>query len=183
MSEKLNIGRQKVEEKLKELFILSMNGSSVAYESFLTLASAIIKKYLTFMGGKYEAQETIEDLLQEILISIHQKKHTFQLDRPVLPWIYAITRYRFIDFYRLKKRAPKTVELPDDLSAKENAEPFINIEEILSMLSTKQRDMIYLVKVEGSSYSEAAATLQISVPSLKVGIHRAIKSIKDRITK
>jgi RNA polymerase sigma factor (sigma-70 family) len=183
MSETLNLSRQKVEVKLKELFILSMNGNVVAYESFLVLASAIVKKYLTVLGGKYDGKETIEDLLQEILISIHQKKHTFQLERPILPWLYAVTRYRFIDFYRAKKRAPKTVELPDDLSAVENEEPFLNVGEILNMLSPKQRDMLYLVKVEGASYAEAASTLNISVPSLKVGIHRAIKSIKDRISK
>ncbi|MBA2404780.1 MAG: sigma-70 family RNA polymerase sigma factor [Bdellovibrionales bacterium] len=174
---------EKLEDKLKELFIFSTKGNSEAYQSFLILSSTIVKKYLTYLGGRYESRETIEDLLQEILISIHQKKHTFQLEKPILPWIYAVARYRYIDFYRAKKRAPKSVELSEDLVIKTDEEPFISVEEIMEMLTPRQRDMLTLVKIEGESYAAAASTLNMSVPSLKVGIHRALKAIKAKVSK
>jgi RNA polymerase sigma-70 factor (ECF subfamily) len=183
MAERFNFSRQHVEEKLKDLFKLSMNGDQEAYASFLTLASALVKKYLTYLGGKYEARETIEDLLQEILLSIHQKKHTFQLDKPLLPWLYAVARYRFIDHYRAKKRLPRMEEISDELPAVVEEDFFASLEEILEMLTPKQRDMVMLVKVQGATYAEAAGTLNMSVPSLKVGIHRVIKAIKEKVAK
>lgn len=183
MAERFNFSRHQVEEKLKELFKLSMNGDQEAYASFLTLASALMKKYLVYLGGKYEARETIEDLLQEVLLSLHQKKHTFQIDKPILPWLYAIARYRFIDYYRAKKRLPRMEEISDELPAVEEENFFGSLEEILQMLTPKQRDMVMLVKVEGASYAEAASTLDMSVPSIKVGIHRVIKAIKDKVAK
>jgi RNA polymerase sigma-70 factor (ECF subfamily) len=181
MAENSNFSRENMEEKLKELFQLSTNGDQEAYASFLTLSSALVKKYLTYLGGKYESQETIEDLLQEILISLHQKKHTFQLDKPILPWLYAVARYRFIDHYRAKKRLPLMQEISDEIPAVVEEDFIINLEEILGMLTPRQRDMVMLVKVEGATYAEAASSLQMSVPSLKVGIHRVIKAIREKV--
>lgn len=172
-----------MEEKLKELFMLSTQGDQEAYGSFLTLASALVKKYLTYLGGKYESRETVEDLLQEILISLHQKKHTYQAEKPILPWLFAIARYRFIDHYRSKKRLPRMAEISDDFRAEETSEPFMNLDEILVMLTPKQKEMVMLVKVEGASYAEAALALGMSVASVKVGIHRVLKSVRNRILK
>jgi len=172
-----------MEEKLKELFLLSSQGDQEAYGSFLTLTAALVKKYLIYLGGKYESRENVEDLVQEILISLHQKKHTFRSDNPILPWLYAIARYRFIDHYRSKKRLPRMEEISDDFKAEETSEPFLNLDEILVMLTPKQKEMVMLVKVEGASYSEAAVALGMSVSSVKVGIHRILKSVKDRIAR
>lgn len=183
MNEKLNFSKPNTERKLKELFVLSMDGNTEAYEGFLLLCSVIMKKYLRFLGGKYENKETTEDILQEVLISLHQKKHTFQLDKPLLPWLYAVARYRFIDFYRAKKRLPRMIELTDDIAAKSSEEFDFNFEEILDLLTPKQKELLLLVKVEGASYAEAASTLNMSVPSIKVGIHRVIKTIKAKVTK
>jgi RNA polymerase sigma-70 factor, ECF subfamily len=173
--------KQEMEEKLKSLHIASMSGNKEAYVAFLELSSVISKKYLSFLGGKYENEQNLDDLRQEILISIHQKKHTFQPERAILPWIYAIVRYRFIDFYRAKKRAPTMVELTDE-GRLEN-EPSLDMDEIMSMLSPKQKELLIMVKVDGASYIEAASALNMSVPSVKVGLHRIIKSLRGNSKK
>ena len=181
MTESFTLSRHHLEEKLKDLYLASMSGNKEAYAAFLELSSVIAKKYLSFLGGKYENQQNLDDLRQEILISIHQKKHTYQTDRPILPWIYAIVRYRFIDFYRAKKRAPTMVELKEEATIE--TEPLLDMEEIMNMLSPKQRELLILVKIDGASYVEAASALNMSIPSVKVGLHRIIKSLKEKSKK
>ena len=177
--------KEELEGKLRFLFIQSMEGNQESYKTFLELCSAFIKRYLLHLGGKYAGQENIEDLLQEVLITLHQKKHTYQLDRPILPWLYAIARHRYIDFYRAKKRLPGTVSFDADFekhfAETEKHEPTHNIEEVMELLTPKQKEMIFLVKVEGLSYVEAAKTLSMSVPSVKVGVHRIVKALKSKV--
>ena len=184
MTNDLNFKREHVEAKLKSLFILTMNGDQQAYESFLTFTSALVKRYLYFIGGINLAQENADDLHQEILMSIHMKKHTYRTDRPILPWIYAVTKYRYIDYYRHKKRQPLMVEF-DELAkyTKEETEINLSFEDILEFLTPKQKNMLMLVKVEGLSYQEAAESMNMSVPSLKTGIHRLVKAIQKKVRK
>lgn len=159
-------------------------GDKAAYEIFLELSSVIIKRYLLKLGGKYADAQSIEDLLQEVLITLHEKKHTYQPDRPLLPWIYAIARHRYIDFYRSKKRKPGMVsidpEIEQRLSAPET-EPEHSIEEVLVFLTPKQKEMLMLIKVEGQSYEEAAKNLSMNVSAVKVAVHRIVKALKGKV--
>ncbi|MBY0517476.1 MAG: sigma-70 family RNA polymerase sigma factor [Bacteriovoracaceae bacterium] len=173
-----------VEEKLLELLGQSMKGDQVAYESFLTMTSAVVKRYLSHLGKGFTDAQTLEDLQQEVILSVHQKKHTYTWDRPLMPWLYAITRYRYIDFYRQKKRAPLMTEWSDIHSSDETFdESPIDWDEVLSLLSPKQRDMFVMVKVEGQTYAHAAQAFSMSVPAVKVSVHRMVKSLKDKVQK
>lgn len=183
MSTDLNFKRDLVEAKLKALFISAMTGDKDAYEGFLTLTSALVKRYLFFLGGINLAQENADDLHQEIMMSIHMKKQTYRIDRPILPWVYAITKYRYIDYYRHKKRQPLMVEFDEMVKVNTEIENTISFEDILEFLTPKQKDMLMLVKVEGLSYAEAAENLEMSVPSVKTGIHRIIKAIQKKVNK
>jgi RNA polymerase sigma-70 factor (ECF subfamily) len=184
MTNDFNFKRDHVESKLKELFILAMNGDQQAYESFLSLSSALVKRYLFFIGGINLAQENADDLHQEILMSIHLKKHTYRTDKAILPWIYAVTKYKYIDYYRHKKRQPLMIEF-DELTkyTKEEKEMELSFDDILEFLTPKQISMLTLVKVEGLSYKEAAASINMSVPSLKTSIHRLVKTIQKKVGK
>jgi RNA polymerase sigma-70 factor (ECF subfamily) len=172
------------ETKLRQLYLESMKGDKAAYEIFLELSSVLIKRYLMKLGGKYADAQSIEDLLQEVLITLHEKKHTYQLDRPLLPWIYAISRHRYIDYYRSRKRRPDMVsidaEFERELSIPET-EPDHNIEEVMALLTPKQKEILMLIKVEGASYVEAAKTLSMSVPAVKVAVHRIVKALKGKV--
>jgi RNA polymerase sigma-70 factor (ECF subfamily) len=170
-----------LEHKLRVLFQLSIGGDGEAYESFLMMVAALVKRNLQFLGGKKLSQEQLEELQQEVMISIHQKKHTYSLERPLLPWIYAIARYRFIDDYRQKKRLPVIIEWQEELRAEEETSDSLDWEEILAILSPKQREMFVSIKLEGKSYSETASDLDLSVPAVKVGVHRIMKVLKDKV--
>ena len=171
-----------MEQKLRLLFQQSMTGDAVAYESFLLLVTVIVRRNLAFLGGGKLAHEQMEELQQEVVLSIHQKKHTYSLDRPLLPWIYAIARYRYIDDYRQKKRLPAIVEWMDDLRVEEEETPEgIDYDEILGLLTPQQRELFVKIKIEGQTYVQTAADLDLSVPAVKVGVHRIMKVLKDKV--
>lgn len=172
------------ESKLRQLYLESMKGDKSSYEIFLELSSVIIKRYLLKLGGKNVDVQSIEDLLQEVLITLHEKKHTYQSDRPLLPWIYAISRHRYIDFYRSNKRKPGMVSIDAEIEqrlASPETESEHSIEEIMAFLTPKQKEMLMLIKVEGQSYVEAAKTLSMSVPAVKVAVHRIVKALKGKV--
>ena len=46
----------------------------------------------------------VEDVVQEILLAIHLKRHTWLRDQPFSPWLHAVARYKLIDTMRRRGR-------------------------------------------------------------------------------
>jgi RNA polymerase sigma-70 factor, ECF subfamily len=60
----------------------------------------LTRKTLAKIGhGPTEA----EDLVQEVLISIHTHRHTYDQSQPFTPWVHAIARHKFLDYLRRTK--------------------------------------------------------------------------------
>ncbi|HYF56828.1 MAG TPA: sigma factor, partial [Salinarimonas sp.] len=76
-------------------------GDAAAYERLLAvLAAAIrptVRRRLARMG--LGTSET-EDVVQEVLLAIHAKRHTWDEARPILPWVGAVARYKVVDAVR-----------------------------------------------------------------------------------
>lgn len=86
---------------------MSLRGDRVAYEKLLEQVAIMVRMYLhRTLGSRQGSVEKVEDLVQEVLISIHQKKESYRSSQPILPWVYAIARYRLIDSIRAEKRRP-----------------------------------------------------------------------------
>ena len=129
-----------------------------------------------------------EDVVQECLIALHLKAHTYDAGQPFEPWLYAVARYKLIDL--LRRRQPGR-ELSLDLlaethefaDANESTEPQAgaDLAVLLAQLPDKQRRPIELVKLEGRSVAEAAASTGLSVSAVKVGIHRGLKALGKRL--
>ncbi len=156
----------------------SLEGNQEAYGTLLHLVNGLVKKYLR----KSLDAQMAEDLTQEVLLSIHRKMHTFQIDQAFLPWMYAISRYRLIDYIRSEKRKGLSFEFDEKILSDHEEEEEVgeSFTEIIQDLTDKQREMLTLVKVEGLSSAEAAKKLNISLSALKVGVHRAIKELKRK---
>lgn len=126
-----------------------------------------------------------EDVLQEILLAIHVKRHTYDPRQFFLPWMYAIARYKLIDY--LRKNKVRAVESLDD--ELENIESLMaidntaeaDIESLLAGLPEKQRVILELVKLQGLSVEEAAKKTGYSASDIKVTVHRAIKTLQEKV--
>ena len=178
-------------ENLGRLMALAQEGDAVSYRKLLgelgRLAAPFAQGFFRRAGLGGEGEW--EDSVQEILLAVHSKRHTYDPRQPFLPWFYAIARYRIIDRLRARKRMGLAEELdPESLEAvlvtdpNSSSSPLAerDLETLLAELPEKQRQILMLVKVEGLSVSEAAAKLGISASDVKVSVHRAIKKLRER---
>ena len=172
------------------LFSAGRAGDERRYAEALHRCAALLRR---FVGGKLQRIAPgmvgdTEDVVQECLLALHLKAHTYNVDQPFEPWLYAMARYKLID--TLRRRQPGR-ELSLDLLAEthefadlsEATEPQAgaDLAVLLAQLPDKQRRPIELVKLEGRSVVDAAAATGLSVSAVKVGIHRGLKALAKRL--
>jgi RNA polymerase sigma-70 factor, ECF subfamily len=160
-------------------------GVSPALERLTSHLRAYYRHRFARIGhGPAEAK----DLLQEALIAIHTHRHTYDPSQPFTPWIHAIARCKFLDYRRRMKSSFKDKDIPmesaQDLTATSEVaavESGLDVERLMSKISSKARQAIQFVKVEGLSVSEAAARCGMSEAAVKVAVHRGLKALPLRI--
>jgi RNA polymerase sigma factor (sigma-70 family) len=118
----------------------------------------------------------VEDAVQDTLIAIHTKRHTWQPDRPFGPWLAGIARYKWIDRLRAASRhaadeLPDTLSTPDHESAVTSAAA---LHGLMATLKPAQAEVIRLVKLDGLSIEAAALRTGQSATLVKVNIHRGL---------
>ncbi|RVA43452.1 sigma factor, partial [Mesorhizobium sp. M7A.F.Ca.CA.004.11.1.1] len=92
----------KDEAELSRLMRAAIAGDERAYADFLHRIAALVRGFARrkIVQGGVDP----EDVVQETLLAIHVKRHTWRQDAPVLPWIYAIARFKVIDAFRRRGR-------------------------------------------------------------------------------
>jgi RNA polymerase sigma-70 factor (ECF subfamily) len=110
-----------------------------------------------------------EDVVQEVLLAIHLKRHTWASDRPIGPWITTIARNKLIDARRRRGNRPT---LPSD-----GAMDRQDLDRLVGRLGERQQDLVRSVSVEGRSMQETAKRLNMSEGAARVALHRAIKAL------
>jgi RNA polymerase sigma-70 factor (ECF subfamily) len=171
------------EETLRAALVLALSGDNEAYATFLRQSSAQLRAY--FRRRLAASPGEVEDLVQETLLAIHNRRHTYRTAEPLGPWLYAIARYKLIDLLRVQSpRRAVEVSFDDDetigelLRADESpAESQRDLAKLLDTLPDRYRLPIVLVKLEGRSVAEAARATGMSEAAVKVGIHRGLKKL------
>jgi RNA polymerase sigma-70 factor (ECF subfamily) len=122
-----------------------------------------------------------EDIVQEVLLAIHLKRHTWDPTRPFAPWLRTIARNKMID---ARRRRGKAVTAPiddfaDALPAEENENPGdrMDLDRMIDKLGARQRDLVRSLSLEGRSVQETAQRLDMSEGAVRVALHRALKSL------
>lgn len=160
---------------LAGLMARAQDGDGDAYRTVLAACNDWLKRYY---ANKIAPGE-VDDLVQDTLMSLHRKRATYDPERPFLPWLAAIARYRWVD--RLRKTYRDAAdELPETLSVDSHEEivgASIGIERLLSQIPAGQALAIRLVRIDGLSVSEAAEKSGQSESLVKVNIHRGLKRL------
>ncbi len=173
------------EEKWRELLRLSQMGDREAYA---TLLSDLIPLLRGVVRQKWRNEADVEDIVQEILLSLHTARHTYDPDRPFRPWLMTIVSRRIADMaHSSSHRASHEtyVEILPETSAgsetkidQDRHDDGQTFQRALSELPAGQRRALELLKIEGLSLKEASAITGKSVASLKVTVHRAVKAMQ-----
>ena len=104
------------EQRWAEAIRAERRGEALVYECMLQEVATAVRRSLAprLVRVGFGAHEA-EDLVQEILIGLHSKRHTWDPARPFLPWLHTITRYKLLDFMRHRRRdTRRRVDLPLD---------------------------------------------------------------------
>jgi RNA polymerase sigma-70 factor (ECF subfamily) len=170
---------------LEKLITEFRNGDQKSYRTFLIEISKIVKVVV----GKKIAKNDVEDVVQEILISVHKSLHTYNLDRPFFPWLYAICCFRINDFLRkfYLQQSHKTLDIDDvidflqDVTNDPSNSELIN--EIFLTIDKKHQHILTMVYLEGFTFKEAGEKINMSESAIKVAAHRIVKKIKEKFVK
>ncbi|MEO6031659.1 MAG: sigma-70 family RNA polymerase sigma factor [Burkholderiaceae bacterium] len=174
-----------VEAELHTLLLRGLDGEHAAYQAFLHKLSAHLRAFLR--RRLFGWPDDVEDLVQECLLAMHNKRNTYQPDQPLTAWVHAIARYKLIDLLRSKSgREALHVPLDDDVavfaeSSTDASDARRDLAGLLGTLPDRQRLPIEQVKLNGLSVTEAAALLGMSESAIKVGIHRGLKALGKRV--
>lgn len=171
------------EADLKPLMLASLRGDSTAHRMLLTRLSAHLRAYykdkLSRIG---RSASEAEDLMQEALMAVHTRRHTYDPAEPLTPWVYAIARYKLIDHLRHMQggRTEVPVEEADHIVARDDhtaTESAYDLGRLLGALPDKMRCAIQAVKIDGLSVVEAAERHGMSESAVKVNVHRGMKAL------
>src|ERR1700720_2438492 len=90
------------EERLRSLLIRGLVGDPSAYHLFLGELTAHLRSFLRRRMSRLP--EETEDLVRELLLAIHNQRHTYDPGQPLTAWVQAIARYKLVDLLRRRSR-------------------------------------------------------------------------------
>lgn len=177
-------GQMETGQNLRAQFVSGLEGNRHAYNHALSAIARLLRPFVR--RRTFHASIDPEDTLQEILISVHTKSHTYDRARPLEPWLFAIANHRVIDALRQTTRRGRhyPVELLDTQEhSNPSADPSaaIDLERLLATISDRQSEAIRLMRLEGFSARETARKLKLSEANVRVSVHRGVKRLRDQL--
>jgi RNA polymerase sigma-70 factor (ECF subfamily) len=160
----------------------AMTGDAGAYRHLLVSLAPHVRAVARSRCRSLGASEgEVEDIVQEVLLTIHLKQGTWDRSRPIGPWVAAITRNKLIDILRQRGRHI-TVPIEDfmDSLQAEDLTPELStrdIDTLLGHLKPQQREIVRSISLNGSSIRETADRLQMTEGAVRVTLHRALKAL------
>jgi RNA polymerase sigma-70 factor (ECF subfamily) len=163
-------------------------GDRLAYDRLLRESLPFIR---AIVARQHRAPDRVEDIVQDVLLTIHRVRHTYDPSRPYSHWLATIARRRSIDALRRKGRTDAS-EVADERAYDTFADPAANrtmeadeaaasLSGAMAGLPSGQREALELLKLRQMSLVEASRRTGKSVAALKVTVHRAIKSLRARM--
>lgn len=163
------------EPTLARLMQAAQGGDRVAYRQLLGLLLPLLRRWY----ARRVAPAMLDDLVQDVLLAVHQRRASWDPARPFLPWLAAIARYRWVDQLRRVAARP-TRELLDEVTVESGEAAIVarlGCDRLLARLPAAQQAAIRAVKLEGLSVAEAAEQLCQSQSLIKVNVHRGLKRL------
>lgn len=177
--------------RLAKLMRAAQDGDGAAYAQLLTEITPVLRR--TVQRQRWFAQPAdVEDVVQDILVSLHAVRATYDPNRPFLPWLLAIARNRMVDALRRSgRRAVNEVSVAEypETSFEERANTSEGVygdpealRRAIGELPPGQRRAIELLKLQELSLKEASARSGMSVGALKVAVHRGMIALRKALS-
>ena len=172
-------------ENLEALMRRSLAGDKQAYAALLQETARLLRP---FLARRLNFGSEVDDLLQEILLSLHKARHTYDGNRPYLPWVYAIAKFRLQDHLRAHyadhlRQAVELSEVENDLpeAVTKTGLTYESISGEVQKLPPKQAAIVQMMHEEGYTAKEVAERIGMKESAVKVAAHRAYKLLRKKL--
>ncbi len=169
----------------------AQNGDRNAFGVLMDRYQGKLHRY----GKKFfSTQEDVEDVVQDVFVSVYKNIQSFNLSQRFSPWIYRIAHNAFIDNLKKRTRSPFiTMDFDTLLSHHVSDESVKNeheqketkamIDRGLDRLSSKYREVLILYYLEELSYKEIADVLRIPMGTVGARVKRAKEDLREYLQK
>jgi RNA polymerase sigma factor (sigma-70 family) len=169
-----------LKEDWDQLLVKANAGDAGAYARFLHAITPVLRGIVRARSGTLGGA-TCEDVVQEVLLAVHLKRHTWSSGAPVRPWLYAIARYKVVDAFRARGRR---INLPiedfaETLQAEAGVDPTEanDIAKMIALLDPRAAQIVRKIGLEGASVGETALAMTMNEGAVRVALHRAFKKL------
>ncbi|MBI3698911.1 MAG: sigma-70 family RNA polymerase sigma factor [Afipia sp.] len=161
-------------------------GDNAAYHRLLKAVTPVLRA--AARRGLARAGQPVdqsEDIVQDILIAVHLKRHTWDPNAPFAPWLFAIGRNKLID--ALRRRGRRIFVNIDDFSdilpgaPAEETVPATEVSAHLNGLPQRQRDVLQSISVDGVSIKDTAAKFAMTEGAVRVALHRGLTNLANKL--
>jgi RNA polymerase sigma-70 factor (ECF subfamily) len=174
------------EDEWTGLMQAAIAGDEAAYRRLLKSVAPVLRA--AARRGLARAGQPVdqsEDIVQDILLAVHLKRHTWDVDAPFAPWLFAIARNKLID--ALRRRGRRIFVNIDDFAESlpgETAAETASAGEVAAQLKSlpeRQREVLQSIAVEGTSIKDTAAKFSMSEGAVRVALHRGLASLTAKL--
>jgi RNA polymerase sigma-70 factor (ECF subfamily) len=174
------------EDEWTGLMRLAISGDSAAYRRLLKAVTPVLRA--AARRGLARAGQPVdqsEDIVQDILLAVHLKRHTWDAGAPFAPWLFAIARNKLID--ALRRRGRRIFVNIDDFAETIPSEPAAETVPATEMaaqlqsLPARQREVLQSIAVDSASIKDTAAKFAMSEGAVRVALHRALASLTAKL--
>jgi RNA polymerase sigma-70 factor (ECF subfamily) len=165
-----------LDRHLSMLMARAQRGDQQAYQTALVEVARIVRDYV-----RRRLSASVDDVVQETLISVHRALHTYDPGRRFGPWLYAIARHRVTDAARRERRWLRVEQdasacAPPVAASEPGNRHFLEL--AMARLSARQRQVVELLKLAEHSVEEIAMETGLSRSAVKVTAHRGVRRLR-----
>lgn len=175
------VTRGRADDVWGDLMRRALAGDQGAYQTLLddlgTTFRGLIRARLS-KAGRGNAE--VEDIVQDVLLAVHLKRHTWDPGLPFAPWVHTVARHKLIDALRRQGARPvlSIDEFADVLPAPEGTPSDLgDAERLLTQLKQRQQQIVRAIAVEGRTAAEVAGEIGMTEGAVRVALHRALKDL------
>lgn len=175
---------------MRRLMQAAQEGNRLAYDTLLRECLPIIRRMARRNGI---ADELLEDVVQEVLLTVHQARHTYDPSRSFTVWVSMIAQRRSADVLRRQyRRMGKEIYSPTEYEAypeqsaggsEDSLEEHARVQRAIASLPDAQRDAVERLGLKEQTLKEASLQTGRTTTALKVNFHRALKVLRDRMSR
>ncbi|OXU14332.1 RNA polymerase sigma factor [Sedimentisphaera salicampi] len=176
----------------KELLRRFCSGDEAAFRDIVQEYKDPLFNFLRRFVGN---QDLIEDVFQDTFMQLYQSRESFDIDRPLKPWLFTIAANKAKDLLRKRKRnssisvgsiaddSESSIEDVFSSVSSENTTPLDQyiteeteerVREVVENMPEKLREILLLAYFEQFSYKQMAEMLSIPIGTVKSRLHSAV---------